>query len=182
MDIEELKNLWQTYDAKLERSLSLNIRCIDLIQAQKAKSKLKGLFISRIIEGITHLVIMYYLLKFLVAHFFEVQFSISAGILLLFFIMAFINCIKQVVIIKQIDYSENITDIQRKLTLLNTHIVDYMRLTFLVMPTYLVYPVIAFKALLNIDIFSKFTGPWWAAQIVFSILMVPVCIWLYCTC
>lgn len=177
--MEELKQLWHTYDEKLERSLSLNKQCIEMIQAQKIKSKLKGLLILRIAEGLIHIAALLYLLKFLAIHFFEFQFSISAAILILFFIVAFTNCIKQIILIMQIDYSESITDIQRKLMLLNTHIVNYMRLSFLVLPTYWAYPVIGLKVLANIDVFVMFTGGWWLSQVVFSLLLFPVCVWLY---
>ena len=50
MDIQEFKNIWQAYDDNLEKSLKLNMHCLELIQSQKAKSKLKTVFISRIIE------------------------------------------------------------------------------------------------------------------------------------
>jgi hypothetical protein len=98
---------------------------------------------------------------------------------MIFFIIAAVNCIKQIVLIKQIDYSKSITDIQTKLTLLQAHIVDYVRLTFLAIPTYLAYPILAFKALTNLNIVTLFATKWWAAQIIFSLLIIPVCIWLY---
>jgi hypothetical protein len=98
---------------------------------------------------------------------------------MVFFIIAFSNCIRQIVIIREIDYSKSITDIQRKLTLLQSHIVDYIRLTFLMLPTYLAYPIIAFKVLGNFDIVSQFNHNWWIAQIIFNILLIPLCIWLY---
>ncbi|MGH2564645.1 MAG: hypothetical protein ACRDE5_09035, partial [Ginsengibacter sp.] len=96
-----------------------------------------------------------------------------------FYSIAFINCVRQIIIIKQMDYSSDIVTIQSSLVMLRTHIVDYMRLTFLCIPTYLAYPIIAFKALTNFDIVSRLQGSWWAGQIIFSIILIPVCIWLY---
>ena len=179
MDIQEFKNIWQAYDDKLEKSLKLNMHCLELIQSQKAKSKLKTLFISRIIEITLHAVVIWYLGTFLYSHFFEPQYAISAAILILFFIIAFSNCIRQIVIIKEIDYSKSITEIQRKLTLLQSHIADYIRLTFLMLPTYLAYPIIAFKVLGNFDIVSQLSRNWWTAQIIFNIVLIPLCVWLY---
>ena len=117
--------------------------------------------------------------KFLFHHFFEWAYAISATALIAFFAIAFINCIKQIELIKEIDYSKSITDIQTKLTLLQAHIVDYVRLTFLAIPTYLAYPILAFKALTNLDIVTLFATKWWTAQIIFSLLIIPVCVWLY---
>ena len=123
--------MWQAYDNKLEKSIQLNMHCIELIQSQKIKSKLKALFIFRIIEGASHLVIIYYLIKFFIANILSFsKFTLLLIILLIFFVVCFINCVGQLITIKQVDYSENIADIQRKLSLLNTHIVNYMRLPF----------------------------------------------------
>ncbi|HEY8919541.1 MAG TPA: hypothetical protein VIM87_24030, partial [Chitinophaga sp.] len=43
MDEMELKNLWQAYDQKLERSLSLNLHIVQELQKQKARSALRPL-------------------------------------------------------------------------------------------------------------------------------------------
>ncbi len=179
MELSEFKSIWQAYDDKLEKSLELNLRCLEIIQAQKVKSKLTPIFRLRILEVVLHSVIIYWLGRFLYNHFFEIQFAVSAAVLMIFFIIAISNCIKQVVIIKQIDYSEDITTIQRNLTLLQSHIADYIRLTFLCIPTYLAYPVIAFKALANFDIVSQLNRNWWIAQIAFTILLIPFCAWMY---
>jgi hypothetical protein len=179
MELSEFKSVWQSYDNKLEKSLQLNLRCLEMIQAQKVKSKLMPLFRLRILEMFLHLVVIWWLGGFLYQHFFELQYALSAGVLILFFIIAFSNCVKQIVIFKQIDYSEDISTIQRKLTLLQSHIADYIRLTFLCLPTYLAYPIIGFKVLANFDIVSRLNQNWWIAQITFTILLIPVCIWLY---
>jgi hypothetical protein len=179
MELSEFKSIWQSYDDKLEKSLIINLRCLELIQAQNVKSKLTPLFRLRVIEIILHAIIICWLGGFLYNHFTEIQFAVSAMVLMVFFIIAMSNCIKQIMIIKQIDYSEDITTIQRNLTLLQSHIADYIRLTFLCIPTYLAYPVIAFKALADFDITSQLSKNWWIAQLAFTILVIPVCVWLY---
>lgn len=179
MELNELKSIWQAYDQKLEKSLKLNLHCLEMIQAQKAKSRLVPLLRMRILEGALHLMILYWLAGFLYNHFFEIWFAVAAIALILFFIIAFVNCIKQVVLIKEIDYSQDITTIQTKLVLLQSHIVDYIRLTFLCMPTYLAYPIIAFKALADFDIVSQLSRGWWIGQLSFTMLLIPLCIWLY---
>lgn len=178
MELQELKNIWQAYDTKLEKSMKLNLHCFELLQSHKVRSKLRSLLILRIIEIIMHLFVLRWLGNFLYTHFFEWQFAVAAALLMLFFMIAAINCIKQVVLIKQIDYSENITDIQTKLNSLHAHVVDYIRLTFLVLPTYMAYPIVAFKALGNFDI-TQINHKWWMAQLIFSALMIPASIWLY---
>ncbi len=179
MELNELKTIWKAYDTKLEKSLKLNLRCLEMIQAQKIKSKLTPLLWLRVFEAIVHIAAIMWTGNFLFAHFFEVQFSVSAAVLMLFFIIAFSNCLIQIIIIKQIDYSENIISIQRKLNMLQSYIINYIRLTFLVIPTWLAYPVILFKAVANFDIISQFYRPWWQWNIAFTIIIIPICVWLY---
>ena len=179
MERAEIKSLWQSYDRKLEKSLQLNIRCLELIQAQKVKSKLKPLFWLRVTETFIHMIVVYWLAVFLYRNFSEWPLALSAISLLVFFGMAMLNGIKQLIVIKQMDYSDDIITIQSSLVLLRTHIVDYVRLTFLALPTWLAYPIIGLKALAGFDITRFLYGQWWAAQIIFTIMTIPVCIWLY---
>src|SRR5882724_11456185 len=131
MEAEELKNIWQAYETKLEKSLKLNIRCIEEIQSQKAKSKLKSVLIMRVFEIILHLFVISFLAKFLFKNFFYIQYAAPAAVLVCFYAIAFSNCVRQIITIKQIDYSKSVADIQKKLNLLQLHIVNYVRLTFL---------------------------------------------------
>jgi hypothetical protein len=179
MDIQEIKNIWQAYDSKLEKSFRLNMHCLELIQSQKAKSKLKPVLILRIVEIVLHIIVIGWLGNFLYKNFLQWPYALSAAALILFFVVALSNCTRQIITIMQIDYSNNVTDIQKKLTLLQAHIVDYVRLTFLVLPTWLAYPLITFKALTNIDIIPYVNHNWWIGQLIFTALIIPVCIWLY---
>jgi len=179
MELSEIKSIWQAYDTKLEKSLKLNIHCLEMIQTQKVKSKLTPLLWFRVVEIILYIVVIFWLTGFLYKHFFEFQFAVSALALIGFFIIAFINCLKQIIIIKQMDYSHDIVTIQSSLITLQTYIANYVRLTFLCMPTYLAYPIIAFKVLANFDIVSQLSRNWWTAQIIFTIILTPMCIWLY---
>ena len=179
MELSELKSIWQVYDAKLEKSLKLNLHCLGMIQSQKAKSKLKPLLWLRIAEIILHSIVIIWLGGFLINNISAIQYVLSASALILFFVIAFVNGIKQIILLKNIDNTEDILTIQKKLTLLQSHTADYIRLTFLCMPTYLAYPIIVFKVLGNFDIVSKLSHNWWIAQLAFTIILIPVCIWFY---
>jgi hypothetical protein len=87
---------------------------------------------------------------------------------------------KQILTILDIDYSKSVTDIQKKLNTLHTYAVKYVGLTFLVLPTYMAWPIVALKAFANADLW-QIDSLWWTSQIIFSILLIPVCVWLYKT-
>ena len=179
MELSEMKSIWQAYDNKLEKTLKLNLHCLEMIQTQKVKSRLTPLLWFRIAEIIVHTLIIWWLAGFLYNNFFKFQFAASAIALIVFFVIAFVNCLKQIIIIKQIDYSDNVIAIQSSLVMLQAHTLNYFRLSFLCMPIYLTYPIIGFKALGDVYIVSQFSRDWWTGQLIFNTVLIPVCIWLY---
>jgi len=179
MELSEIKSMWQAHEMKLEKTLKLNLHCLAMIQSQKVKSKLSPLLWQRIIEVVLHIVVIWWLVGFLYNHLKQWGYVLSALSLIAFYIVAFINCVKQIIIIRQIDYSNDVLHLQSSLEKLQVHVVNYMRLTFLVFPTYLAYPIIACEAFLGVDLLQHLHGNWWKAQIIFCMLLVPVSIWLY---
>jgi hypothetical protein len=75
MELNEFKSMWQTYDAKLESSLKLNLHCLSLIQSQQVKSKLAPLFWKRVIECALHGIAIVLLLAFLLNNLYQVQYA-----------------------------------------------------------------------------------------------------------
>ena len=179
MELSEIKSMWQAYDSKLEKSLKLNIRCLEMIQAQKVKSKLTPLLWLRVIEIILHVIVIFWLFTFLYKNLFLPVYAVSAFVLIAFYILAFINCLKQIIVIKQMDYSNDIVTIQSSLIIIKTHIINYVRLSFLCIPIFLAYPIVGMKALTNVDFVSHLSSSWWKAQIFTSIVFIPICLWLF---
>ena len=178
MELNEMKSIWLAYDNKLEKSLQLNLHCLELIQSQKLKNKLRPLYWYRGFEILLYAAVMGWLIRFLAGHFGETKIIVAVGVLLVYFSIALANCVKQFLLLREVDLTEDILSIQKKLTLLQSHIVDYLSLAFLAFPTYLAYPVIAFEAVDAYRVLDM-SHNWWIANIVFSILITPLCIWLY---
>ena len=145
MDDMELKNLWKAYDQKLEearllnmQSWALNLRSFEMLQTQKAKSKLKslqGLKLIMVIGGIVWTSV----LIILIAHsltWSKIFFVLSAGMIALFTLLAIIIYIRHIVLIQQIDNSENILETQKKLATLQSSTINTARILWLQMPFY----------------------------------------------
>jgi hypothetical protein len=187
MELNEIKSMWQSYDAKLEKTLKLNLHCLKLIQAQKVRSKLTPLFWQRAIEITFHAIAIFLLTGFLYKNFFQFPYAASAIVLMAFYIVAFLNCLKQIKIINRFDYSNDIVSIQSSLVILQTNILNHARLVILCIPTFLAYPAVVSKAIKDLDlkafaefdIIAKSNGSWWTAQLVASIVLIPLCVWFY---
>ncbi len=187
MELDELKIMWQSNDAKLEKSLKLNEQNIELLQTQKVASKLAPLYRQRVVECMFHFIAIVLLLAFLLKNLGQFPYAISAIALLMFYTMTFINALKQINLIKNMDFNKDLATMQSSLVLLQAHVVNYAKLAILFMPTFLAYPTIIskvikdfnLKAFADFDIIAKSNGSWWTAQMVAFIILVPLGIWFY---
>ena len=187
MELDELKTIWLSNDAKLEKSLKLNEQSIELIQTQKVASKLTPLYRQRVVESIFHLAAIVLLVVFLFKNIFQFPYAISAIALLVFYITTFINALKQINLIKRMDFNNDLATIQSSLVVLQTHILNYAKLAILFIPTFLAYPTILteiikdfnIKALADFDIITKSNGSWWTVQMIAFVILIPLGIWFY---
>lgn len=185
--MDEVRSLWTVYDKKLDATLKLNQHFIDLIETEKVKSSLTPLFWRRIAEGIVQLGCMAILVVFLVRHFYEPAYSVSAFALIAFYMVALMNSIRQLVVIKRMDYSNDIVTIQSGLAMLQTHNLRYARMVVLFIPACLAFPTVVLKGIRDLHI-AAFTdkdmmtlsgGHWWTAQLAATLALVPLGIWFY---
>ena len=187
MELDELKTMWQSNDEKLEKNLKLNEQSIELIKTQKVASKLAPLYRQRVIECIFHSIAIVLLIGFLFKNIGEFPYAISAIALLAFYITTFINALKQINLIKNMDYNKDLATMQSSLVMLQTHVINYAKLAILFIPTFLAYPTILtkvikdydIKVLADFDIIAKSNGSWWTVELVALIILVPLGIWFY---
>jgi len=107
--------------------------------------------------------------------------------LIAFFLVAFANSLKQLIIIKRMDYSSDIVTIQSSLAMLQSNNLKYARMIILFIPACLAFPVVFFKAMKdfhirvfdNIDFITLTGGHWWTAQLAATLALIPLGIWCY---
>ncbi|MEO8110810.1 MAG: hypothetical protein ABI594_12290 [Ginsengibacter sp.] len=187
MELDELITIWQANDAKIDKAATLNLKTLDLILSQKVRSALKPLLWQRMIELSFHSIALILLLAFLLYNINQLPYAISAIALIAFYSFLFINCLKQIQIIRNIEQNKDVVSMQRSLMKIQIHLLDFVRLSVLCIPTFLSYPVVVSKAFtdLNITIFGDFDllkksgGAWWSAEMIAYIILIPLGIWFY---
>jgi hypothetical protein len=187
MELDEFKSIWQSNDEKLEKSLRLNEQQIEQIQTQKVASKLGPLYRRRLIECIFHVAAIVLLGVFLIKNKFEIPYALSAIALLAFYFTTLVNAVKQLNLIKEMDFNKDLATMQSSLVMLQTHIINYAKLAVLFIPSFLAYPVVISKAIKDydikffgeFDIIQKSNGNWWTMMIAVSALLIPLGIWFY---
>jgi hypothetical protein len=187
MELDELKTMWLSNDAKIEKRLELNEQSIQEIQTQRVVSKLTPLYIQRVIECVFHAAAIVLLVAFLIKNISQFPYAIAAVALLVFYTTIFISAFRQIILIKRMDFSNDLATIQSSLVLLQTHILDYAKLAVLFIPVFVAYPTILtkvikdfdIKALADFDIIAKSNGSWWTLQWVAFAFLIPFGIWFY---
>lgn len=168
----ELKSIWNAYDKKLERSLKLNMRLLEGIQKDKAKSKLNSLVSVKVL-GVVIGAIWVLFLGLLVYgnHFKNVYFSTSVAMVMFFSIIAIAAYIRHIVLISQIDYTESITATQTRLAQLQVSTINSTRFVWLQLPFYTTF-------FWNQDWMNKDMG-FWLIAFPITLLFTAIAIWLY---
>ena len=111
-----LKNLWKAQDEKLDRTMKLNLFILDSMQKQKAQSKLNGLARLKLVAVILGIIWSLFLGILIYGNQLQnIFFTISVGMIMIITIAAIAIYIKHIVLIKELDYSQSITNTQKKL-------------------------------------------------------------------
>jgi len=181
MELEEIKNRWNEFDNKLEKSLQLNKQLLNKINLDKAKNKLRTLLIYKLLEMGVLVYVIYYLVNFTIKNIDSPQFSISALILIFFGVMGYISDIRQISVIIRLrtDKADDITSKQKNLTTLKLLIVNYVKWALLSIPFFPVWIVLIPKIFLNFDIYSSSMNLWWWMNIGLGILFIPFVLWIF---
>lgn len=174
MDNQEIINLWKQYDKKLEKTLSLNHKLITELQQQKAKHALnpaRNYKLFAILTGLVYAALIVYFLYYL-GPFASIFVKLSVGIHLAVTLIAIGMYVNQLVLIRQIDCSENIIQMQQKLARLKASTVKVIGICFLQLPVFATWNI-SFKMI------NETPLNFWLIQMPIVALFTLAGIWLF---
>jgi hypothetical protein len=134
MSTDEFQQIWKAYDAKLEKSLQLNLRLLKEVQSQKARSVLRSFIATRVIGIVIGLV--YLALLAIVLWYVRTQpvMAVSFVVFIICTIIAIGEYIQEIGTIHGIGYGDNIVDTQRTLTAIQGGIIRTLRISWVQLP------------------------------------------------
>jgi hypothetical protein len=134
MSTDEFQQIWKAYDAKLEKSLQLNLRLLKEVQSQKARSVLRSFIATRVIGIVIGLV--YLALLVIVLWYVRTQpvMAVSFVVFIICTIIAIGEYIQEIGTIHGIGYGDNIVDTQRTLTAIQGGIIRTLRISWVQLP------------------------------------------------
>ena len=144
MEDAELKSIWKKHDQQLEdakilnmQSWVVNIQTIELLQKNKSDRRLSALRnfkIGAVLIGIIWAVFLAVLIYNTGAK--NIYFTISAGMILMFTLLACAVYIWHVVMIRGINLTDSVVEAQKKLQILQSSTINIVRILVLQTPFY----------------------------------------------
>jgi len=173
-DLDEMKEVWTAYDEKL--SIRLNRELLKTATLSKAHSAAQRLGWALGLEAVMWFAIVVSLGSFISSHFAVVRLSLSAVAVDVYAIGMLAATIRQIVALRQIDYSGPVTAIQKQLAMLR---VLRIRITqrALLGGTVVWAPflIVAARAFLGLDMVN---GLWFWSNVAFGVCLIPLALWL----
>lgn len=167
-------NLWKQYDEKLEKTISINHKLITELQQQKAKNALRparNYKVIAILVGVIYAALIAYFLYHLhpIASIFI---NISIAIHLIVTLVAVAMYVHQIVLINQIDCTENIVDMQYKMAKLKSSTLKVIGVCFLQFPVFATWNI-------NLELITDRPLAFWFIQVPILVLFTYIGIWFY---
>lgn len=133
-----IAGIWKAQESKLNRSLQLNLFLVKELQQGKAKSKLNRLANFKIFAVVLGVVWTAFLGLLTIGGFFSGNpfFYVSTGIIFLFNIAALLVYIREIVILRSIDYAAPVIKTQETLARLKLSNFNIVRVLLLQTPFY----------------------------------------------
>lgn len=172
MEDQSLKEMWKVYEQKLEKSLAINLQIVKSLQVERAESNIRSFQRSQIIGvlfGIAWVLFLGFLIYLLQDNIF---FSVSAGMIILFNVVAIGTYIRNAAIVDQINISGSIAETQAKLANMESTMSQVGRLMILQTPFYCTF-------YLNDQLLAHGGATFWSIEITLTVFFTFLSIWTY---
>lgn len=179
MESLELKKIMKAYDNKLDQTLRLNKSSMNKLQLEKSKNSTKSILRYRIFEVVVFGFIVLVLGRYISNNWGQSHLVISGIIVHVFALVALVGSIGQVVLLQQIDFSKPIVEIRKKIELVNSHGLLFMKLIFLSAPVWWSYAIVALDLFLGVDLYVNLEPDFAARYLVANFLLIIPLIWVF---
>ena len=134
MEELDIKQLWHAYDLKLEKSLQLNKKIMNELQAQKAETNISSFRRSQVAGVVFGILWVLFLVFWTIIGHRNIYFAGSMGIIALFNIFAVATYIRHLALLGQVNVADNITVAQQKLATIQASLSNSGRIMILQTP------------------------------------------------
>ena len=187
--LDEMKSAWQAIDQKLDTSVRLNLALLRAEKLKRVRSPLVRLAVGLAVEIVVFAAGLVVLGNFLVDHIPQARFAWPAALLDLWFMLGLGAAIRQLTLLKSIDYDAPVAAIQRQLVQLRIVRLRSIRWALLTgqvvwwIPFYIVLlqSVSAGGPTAAAALYSR-VWPFSLVNLCFSLALIPLWIWIARKC
>jgi len=179
MEALELKKIMEAYDNKLDKTLLLNKSSVKELQLKKSKNSTKKILRYSIFEIVMFSFLAIFLGWYIANNWDQTHLAISGIIVHVFALVALVGSIGRVVLLKQIDYSKPIVEIRKKIELVNSHGLLFVKLIFLSAPVWWSYAIVAIDLLLSVDLYVHLEQDFVVRYLVINFLLIIPLVWVF---
>ena len=176
MELDELKQQWAELDHKLDVNIRLNRQLLSAARLGQTRSSMKRLAVYLGIELALWVVIIGALGSFIYAHISLPRFVVPAIALDVYSIGMVILLARQIAAALQIDYSQPIATIQRRVEALRVLRIRNTQWAVLVgLVVWVAFLIVVMKAAFDVDIYQ---AAWVWSNVAFGLTLIPLAIWV----
>lgn len=177
MEAVELKKLLEAYDNKLDKTLHVNLSSMDELKLKKSEHNTKKMLRYRVFEVVTFSFLVLILGGYIANNWGQTHLAISGTIVYLFALVALIGSIGQVVLLQQIDFSKPIVEIRKKIELVNSHGLLFVRIVFLSAPVWWSYAIVGLDLFLGVDLYVHLEPGFVVRYLIVNFLLIVPLVW-----
>ena len=177
MKANEIKNILAAYETKLDKKLRLNVSSLKNINLDKSEKKTQTILIYRIIEIVIFSLLALFVGNYIATNWSQTHLAISGIIVGVFILIALAGSIGQVTLLQQIDFVKPIVDIRKKIELVNTHSLLFVKLMFLSTPIWWSYVVVGSDYLFNVDLYAYLDADFVLKYLMVNSLLIIPLVW-----
>ncbi len=167
-----LKNIWNSYDNVLEKSINLNTHLLEELQKQKIRFSFRSLLHAKIFGLLIGIVCIFGAAWVLFNFHTQIIFTVSLGMIFIFNFIATIGYSRHIFLIAHLNFSKSIANTQKKLATLQAAIIRHFRILCLQLPFYV--------TIFIPDVLLKEGSiTYWTVQAIVIALFTVAAIWLY---
>lgn len=178
METGELKKILAAYDTKLDKKLSLNVASFKSINLDKSEKRTLSIVKYRIIEIVVFSLLAVFMGNYVASNWNQPHLAISGVIVGVFTLIALAGSIGQVTLLKQIDFAKPIVDIRKKIELVNSHGLLFVKLMLLSTPIWWSYIVVASDSIFNIDLYANMDVDFVLKYLMVNSLLIIPLVWI----
>jgi hypothetical protein len=178
MELQELENIWNEYDKRIDDRIKVNYKFLKKVSLEKTRSLLLPGKVNAILEVIINFLFLGPLAGFAKTHISDLKFSLPALLLALIVLATIAWNIYGFILLSQIDYRSPIITIQKKLEKFKfQNLYRQQRLLYILLPvSQTLFFIVFCKGLININIYDY--PKFFILQFLCGIIVVPLISWI----